>query len=328
MSRPDRAFSLVWAAQAVSAFGSEISGLALPLFAVQALGAGPVEMGWLGAAGTLPFLLFALPAGAWVDRGRRRPVLVAADLARAALIASVPLAAAWGVASFAWLWAVTFLAGVGTVFFDVADQSFLPRVVPRDRLVVANARLQATASLAGIAGPGLAGVLVQALSAPLAVLLDALSFLASAALLGTLRVPEPPGEARAGRGSLWPEVREGLAVVAGHRALRAIVAATATSNLFSGAFGAVFVLFATRSLGLTPAALGFVFAAGSVGGLLGALLAGRVAARLGTGVALRASLGVGGLAAFLVPLAGGPVPLVLVLLAAQGVLRAMGSVVY
>jgi MFS family permease len=303
--RPD--FLKLWAAQTVSLFGTQVTTLALPLTAVLVLDASAGQMGVLTALATLPFLLIGLFAGAWVDRMRRRPVLIAADLGRAVIFASVPLAAAMDRLTIEQLYAVALLAGTLTVFFDVAYQSYLPSLVARSELVDGNAKLEISNSTARVTGPGVGGALTQVFSAPVAILLDSFSFLVSALLLGRIRSPEAPPEKRSAGGSIWREIGEGLRVVFRHRLLRPIVASTAVSNFCSGIATAVFVLFLTRDLGLTPSVIGLTYALGSLGAVGAAFLAAPVARRYGLGPSIIGGKLLVAVAMLLLPLAGGPV---------------------
>jgi MFS family permease len=263
-------------------------------------------MGILAAVEFAPFLLLSLFAGVWVDRLPRRPILIIADIGRALLLASIPLAAVLGVLRIEQLFVVALATGVLTVFFDVADQAFLPALVSRENLVEGNSKLEVSRSVAQILGPGVAGGLVQLVTAPIAVLIDAASFIASVLFLIGIRVPEPAIERPSGpQAGVWAEIREGLGVVLSNPVLRSIAGCTATSNLFGNVMGAVFILYATRSLNLAPAELGLVFAAMGPGALLGALVANRVAQRLGLGRTLFGSTLIGGLASLLIPLASG-----------------------
>jgi MFS family permease len=298
----DREFLNFWAASAISDVGSQVSTLALPLIAALMLGATPWQMGLLAAAGAAPVLGVGLFAGVWVDRRRRRPVMIAADVARAVLLLAIPLASALGALTMEILYTVALLAGTLAVLFDVAFLSFIPSLVREDALIDANSKLELTSSTAQVAGPGLGGVLIGALGAPFAVVVDALSFLGSALFLLRTRVTEalPP---RAERAGVVAEVREGLAVVIGHPILGALARCSATTSLFTGMFLAVYVLYMTRDLGLGPAAVGLVFATGGIGSLAGALVAGRVARRYGPGPAMVRTILVFGLAGMAIPLA-------------------------
>ena len=277
-----RGFWLLWAASAVSQVGSQVTAVALPLTAVGVLGAGAAEMGLLVALGVAPALLFGLVAGAWVDRLRRRPVLIAADLGRAVLLASVPASALIGVLGMTQLYVVAFLSSTFTVWFNVASESFVPSLVDRDQLVEANGRLGTVASASMVIGPGLAGALIQAISAPVAVAADALSFVLSAMLLGRVTSPEtsPP---RAARGRLRVEVGEGLRFLWAQPVLRAIACGACLNNLAASMAGAVFVLYQVREIGLDAAAVGLVAAALGAGSVVGALVAGRLTRALGIG---------------------------------------------
>ncbi len=276
-----RGFLKLWAGQTISQFGSQFSLLALPLVAAVGLQASPAEMGILAAAEAAPFLLLGLFAGVWVDRNRRRPFLILGDLGRALVLATIPLAALAGALSIYQLYAVGFAVGVLTVFFDVAYQAYLPSLVGRAHLVEGNGKLEVSRSTAQVAGPSVAGLVIQAVGAPLAIVLDSLSFLGSAVCLLLIRGDEE--RPAAPRSPMLAQLREGLAVVFGNPLLRPIAGCTATSNFSIAAFGALVVLFATRELGLGAASLGLVFSLGSVGALVGALLAGRAATRFGVG---------------------------------------------
>lgn len=274
-------FRYLFAATAVSRLGTAISYVAVPLVAITSLDATPGQVGLLGALATVAFLLVGLPAGAWTDRLRRRRVLIVADLVRAVLFGSVPVAWAAGVLTITQLYAVVLLTGVGTVFFDVASQAYLPRLVGRENLVAANASLVSLDGVNTIAGRGVAGYLVALLAAPAAVAVDAASYLVSAVLITRMRHREDiPAAARAG---LWREVGEGVRFVAGHPVLRALALAGALTNLgLSLVLTMVPVLLVTE-LGLGASVLGLWLAGGGVGALVGSLVARRLAARFGGG---------------------------------------------
>jgi MFS family permease len=309
---------MLWLGRTVSELGSGIGGTALPLAAVLVLKATPLQMGLLAAIGAAPVLVVGLPAGAWVDRLRRRPILIAADVGRAVLLISIPLAALLHVLRIEQLYVVAALVGVLAVFFDVADQSFLPSVVPRESLIAANSTLGASASVAEIGGPALAGVLVQWLSAPVAILFDAVSFLFSALCVGLIRAQEPLPERIEQRQSLWRDVAEGLRMVLRHPVLRALAGSAGTFTFFGSFLGALYVLYAIRTLGVPPGAVGLLVAAGGVSAFAGALVAGPVVRRFGPRVTLGGSLLAYGFLSLLIPLATGPVLVaVSFLLAAQ-----------
>jgi MFS family permease len=296
-----RDFLLLWSGETVSQVGTMVSHLALPLLAATSLGATAWEMGLLVAAERGAFLLVGLPAGVLLDRVRRRPVMIAADLVRFALFASIPLTWALGVLTFAQLLVVALLAGVATVFFDVGYQSVLPAVVGRAGLVEGNVKLESARAAAETAGPALGGGLVQLVGAAAAVLLDAVTYLVSAAFLLRMRTREAVPTRDPAR-SLRAEMAEGLRYVLGHPLLRPITLCTGTANLFSGVLAAVSVLFLARELGQLPAVIGLVLAAGSAGGVLGALTAGRWIRRLGQGRTVVTSLLVTGPFALVLPL--------------------------
>jgi MFS family permease len=320
-------FMKLWVGETISLLGSQVTSLALPLTAALILKASAEQMGVLNATQFLPFLLVGLFAGAWVDRRQRRPVLIIGDIGRALLLATIPLAALAGALHMEQLYVIGFLVGVLTVFFDVAYQSYLPSLVGRAGLVEGNSKLELSRSITAIAGPGVAGLLVQILTAPIAIALDAFSFLASAFFLGRITTTEAPPE-RHEQKHILREIAEGMGVVLGNPSLRAIAACTATSNLFSNISQTVFILYATRDLNLDAAALGVIYGIASVGGLLGALYVARVTRRFGLGYTIIGSMILGGLGWLFAPLASGSwlvaVPLIIL-----GVsLNAFGGTIY
>ena len=277
-----RDFRLLWGGETVSELGSQVSFLALPLVAVNTLAATPFQMGALAAATTAAFLAIGLPAGVWVDRLRRRRVMIISDLSRILALGSVPVAYSLGVLHLPQLYIVALASGISTVFFDVAYQSYLPSLVGRQHLVEGNAKLTGSQQVAQVAGPSLAGGLVQVVGGPYAVALDAASFLVSAVAVGAIRTVEPIGVVpESGRPRLRHDIGEGLRFVFGDPLLRAITATTGTSNFFSGIQAAVEVIFLVTVVHAKPVIIGLLFAAGGVGGLLAAFLASPVARWVG-----------------------------------------------
>jgi len=292
LRHPD--FLKLWTAETVSVFGSAITQLALPLIAATTLQVTPFEFGLLTTIEFLPFIFLSLPAGVWVDRLRRRPILIAGDLGRAVAIASIPVAFALNGLTIWQLYIVGFVNGCLTVFFDVAYQSYLPSVVERDQLVEGNSKLEITRSAAQILGPGMAGVLIGLLKAPFAMILDSLSYLFSAFVVFLIRRPEPPVEPHVEaingpKPSMRQEIAVGLRYVTGHRWLRSIAATTGTSNFFGNIGGAILILYLVDERGLGPASIGFAFSLGSIGVLLAALTASAITKRVGVGRMLVAS---------------------------------------
>jgi MFS family permease len=276
----------LWTGETISQIGTQITFLALPLTAILILKATPFQVGLLGTLEFLPFILVGLPAGVWVDRLRRRRILIAGDLGRVIALGSIPIAYELGMLHIAQLYLVAFVTGIFTVFFDVAYQSYLPSLVDRDQIVEGNAKLEISRSGAQLAGPGLAGALIQALTAPVAILADAISYLGSAVFVFLIRKKEAPVERHGPDGAkprMRSEIWEGLRYVLGNKLLRPIAACTATSNLFSQVAGAVVLIFAVRRLGMSPGTIGLAFALGNIGFLLAAFIAPRVAQRLGIG---------------------------------------------
>ncbi|MFC4035494.1 MFS transporter [Streptomyces polygonati] len=303
----ERQFRRYWTAQTVSQFGDQVTFLAIPLAAVLVLHADAAQMGWLSMAGLLPALLFSLPAGAWADRrGRRRQVMIVADLVRAGLMASIPVGYAFGGLTLLQLYLVAFAVGVFAVVFDVCDATLFVCLVEPEQYVAGKSLTNGSSAFSFVAGPSAGGLLVQLLAAPFALLADAASYLFSAGLLARTAPVEPPAAARH-KGHF----SAGLRFIAGSRPLRALVAAAATVNFFNFVFHTLVVLYAVDQLGLSAGTLGVVVGAGAVGGILGAVVTGRIVRTIGVGPTVL--LGCLGFPAplVLVPLAGGPEPLVL-----------------
>jgi MFS family permease len=295
-------FRRLWIGESISQFGSTISQLALPLVAILIVRASTFEVGLLVMFEMAAFLLVGLPAGAWVDRMRLRSVLIVNDVVRALALVSVPLAQWLGVLTMGQLYAVALLTGACTVFFDVAYQSFLPQLVEREQLVEGNAKLQASESVSQIAGPSVGGVLIQVLTAPYAVLVDALSFLWSASWVAAIQT-RPAKPARRPDRSLRREIAEGLRFVVGNRLLRAIALCTGTANLFHAMAAAVFYVLLARELSLSPGLIGLLGSASAIGGLAGSFAARRFAERVGQGPAIWISALAMGPFAFVAPFA-------------------------
>ncbi|HEX2913838.1 MAG TPA: MFS transporter [Chloroflexia bacterium] len=311
-------FMKLWTGRTVSELGSHITASGLPILAALLLGASPLEMGLLASAGAFPVIVVGLFAGVWADRLTRRPIMIAADFGRAVLLLSIPLAYLIGVLSLAQLLIVAALAGILNIFFEVASQSYLPSLVKPDQLLEGNSKLAASLSLAEIGGPPLAGLLIQLLTAPLAILFDALSFLFSAFSLGLIRKPEISPARPEAQESIWREVREGLEVILKHPFLRVLTFAGMLESFFGGFFHTLYIYYTLTELGLSPAFIGLTVAAGGAGALLGAFYSERFAARLGPGLALVIAAIISSLFNFGIPLAGGSVFLaMLILLAIQ-----------
>ncbi|BCU81737.1 MFS transporter [Polycladomyces abyssicola] len=298
-------FLKFWTGETISLFGTQITALALPLAAADTLGATPAQMGMLNAAPLLPYLLLTLWVGVWVDRVKRRPILIVANIGRAVLLGFIPVSALLGILRIEYLYFVTLSVGVLTVCFDLAYQSYLPSLVDRERLVEGNSKLQVSASIAQIGGPGLAGVLIGMMTAPIVILLDAVSYLLSACFLAAIRKKEPTPSCSSVP-PLFSGIGEGIHIVLSDPYLRAIAGEAATYNFFSQVCWAVYVLFMTRELHLGPDWLGWIMAASSVGALAGSLLAGWIGRRLTVGRSITGAMWVACVAPLLVPAVGGP----------------------
>ncbi|TMD01621.1 MAG: MFS transporter [Chloroflexi bacterium] len=311
----DGEFLKLWGGQSISELGSQVSQLALPTVAILLLGATPFQVGLLTALEFLAFPTLGLVAGVYADRLRRRPIMIACDLARMVALASVPIAFAFNALTMLQLYVVALVTGVGTVFFDVSYQSYLPALISRADLVEGNSKLQFSGSLAQMAGPALAGFLIQVVGAARAVAVDAGSFLVSVLSLWWIRRPEPAPKpvSESGRSGFRSEMWEGIRFVFSNPTIWKIAGSTSTSNLGSNIFFAVYLIFAYRVLHLSPGVVGLVFGAGAVGGLLGALSASWIARQIGLGPTLLVTIIAFGLGALLVPLAqfGFAVPLLL-----------------
>lgn len=318
-------FRRLWIGETVSQFGTMVSQLALPLVAVLVVHASVFDVGLLTALQTLAFAVLSLPVGAWVERMRFRSVLIVNDLVRAAALGWIPLAQLLGVLSIGQLYAVALVTGVSTVFFDVAYQSYLPELVGRDLLVEGNAKLQASESVSQIAGPSVGGLLIQAITAPYAVLVDALSFLWSAGYVTAIDA-RPPKPERGPDRHLRREIGEGLRFVLGNRMLRSIAMCTGCFNLFSSMTLAVFYLLLARELHLSPGVIGLLSSTSAIGGLVGALLASRLAAKVGQGPAIWIAAAAVGPCGFVAPFVHRD--WTLGLLAVAEIAMSMGNVVY
>jgi MFS family permease len=321
------AFRNLWLGQSVSLVGDQVSFIALPLAAVLVLDAGAGEMGLLGAAALAPHLLLSLPAGVWLDRVvSRRRVMIVTDLARAVLLASIPLAYALDALSFAQLYAVAFLTGCLAVFFDLSYPTLFVSVTPRERFLEGNSLVHGSRSFSFVAGPSLGGLLVQIFSAPFALLADAVSFLGSALFLGRLRAEEPPVD-QAAATSVRAQAVEGLRFIGGNPIFRPTLTAVATLNFFNYAFQALFILYATRTLGVSAGALGLVLGVAALGGIVGAVVASAAGRRLGVGRAFALGCVLFTAPLVLVPLAQGPEAAVLLFLFAAEFLSGLGVMI-
>jgi MFS family permease len=296
-----REFRRFWIGETVSLFGDQITLIALPLVGVLALHASAAQMGFLGAALLLPNLLFSLHAGAWIDRrGRRRQLMVATSLGRAALLVTIPLAYAFGLLTLAQLYVVGFLFGTLDVLFYVSYSTLFVSLVPRERYLEASSLLNGSRAFSFVAGPSVGGALVQALSAPVALVADAITFLCSALTMSSIDPVEPPTE-QAQRGHL----KAGIGYIRNSPIVSASLLATATINFFNVVFWALFMLYATKTLGVRPGVLGLVLGAASIGGLIGSVVTGRLSRWLGVGPAFTLGCVLFPAPLVLVPLAGG-----------------------
>jgi MFS family permease len=308
--RENPPFRRFFAAHTISLLGDQITLIALPLTAVLVLDAGAAEMGFLSAAGLLPYLLFSLHAGAWVDRrGERRRKMIAADIGRALIVASVPTAYAFDVLTIEQLFVTEFLVGSLAVVFSVANPTLFISVVPREGYVEGQSLLNGTRALSFVAGPSIGGLLVQAVTAPVTLLVDAFSYVFSALFLRSISPEEPPTEEAEHR-----PVVAGLRFIGRSPIMRSSLAATATVNFFNFIFWSLFVLYASRELDVPAGTLGLILGAGAVGGVIGSLVTGRISRRIGLGPAFVVGCVLFPLPLLLVPLAAGPRWLIVLML--------------
>jgi MFS family permease len=325
-ANPD--FIKLWAGQSISELGSQVSQLAIPWLAAVGLHASPLQFSLLGVLGFMPFILFALPAGVWVDRLRRRQILIVGDASRAGLLILIPVLWATHTLQMWQLLVLQFVIGIFTVFFDVAYQSYFPSLVEREQLIEGNSKLQLTASITQVAGPSTSGALIAAITAPYAILADATSFVASTVFLLRMRHREtiPQHTSDAPRTKMWPDVKEGLRWVVGHPWLRAIAICTGSSNFFAAIIFAIALLYFTRTLHLHAWQTGLVFALGSFGSILGALFVNRVQKKIGVGPTILVTSISFALGGFCYPLAPKSFPIPVLILG--GVLFGIGTVAY
>ncbi len=318
-------FRQLWIGDTISQFGTQISLIALPYLAVTILGADEFEMGVLTTLEFIAFLLIGLPAGAWVDRWRRKRVLICNDIIRAVALGSIPLAYYLDVLTFGHLLVIALIAGTATVFFDVAYQSYLPAIVDKQQITEGNSKLEISRSTAQVGGPGLGGLMIRVLGAPLMLAVDAASYLLSAYFIARIKHEEPPHD-RTTRRKLRVEIAEGVRFVTRHPLLRRIAACTSLFNFFSSMVASLLILYMVRDLDLEPGAIGLVFSAGAVGGLVGAFAATPFAKFVGEGRAIPIGALISVPFTFLAPLAvyGYAVPLLIL----GGFGMAFGVVVY
>ncbi|GAA3732064.1 MFS transporter [Plantactinospora mayteni] len=326
-----RDFRLLWFGQGVSTIGSEITEIALPFTALVFLGASATEIGILSGLKDLAGLVLTLFAGVLVDRMRRRRLMIAADLGRFLALGIIPLLALGGILSMPILYVAAFVVGCLTVVFNLAYPAFVGSLLENDRLINANSKLEGTQQIAGVVGPGLGGILVQALRAPFAIAVDALSFLLSALSLSAMRHRESEddlirGETGGVRG-VFRDIKEGLVATFGNPHLRALAAEAATFNLFSQIVMVLFLVYASRDVGLSAGVIGVVFAVGSVGGTLGALVTGKLVDRIGVGPALVWSTALTVAPMVALPFISGPKPVQAVLFGVVYLIVGLGIVI-
>ncbi|SDR74154.1 MFS transporter [Agrococcus carbonis] len=323
----DANFLTMWSGQALAQVGSQVTELAIPVLAVLLLHASELEVGLLNAAGVAAFLVVGLPAGAWIDRMRKRRVMIWADAVRAAALAALPLLWWAGVLEMWHLYAVALVVGVATVFFDVSYQSIIPSLVRKDQIAEANGKLEATRELANIAGPALGGWLVGLITAPFAILATVGTYIASFVALLRTRDHEEP-RAADDRGPILREIGEGLRWVFGNPLLLRIVGTTGISNFASTMSFTLLPIFLLRTLGLTPEAMGVIFALGSVGGLAGAVATPHIVRCIGEARAIPASAIAFSVIACMLPLAATFPQLAFGLLVVQGFVASFTVLVY
>ncbi len=321
-------FIKLWVGQAISAFGSHITWQALPLTAMLLLAASPTELGFLAAAGTAPVLVFGLVAGVWVDRLPRRPIMIAADLGRTVLLGSIPLAAIFGTLTLLQLFVVASLTGLLTVFFDIADQSYLPSLVEHEHIMEGNSKISASRSLAEITGQPVGGLLVQLITAPFAIAVDAVSFLVSALCISLIRKPETRPEAPEQTQPILREAFEGLRVVFNDPILRVLAFCDIQRTFFGNFIGTLYIIFIIRELQMPIWVSGVLVGVGGISSLAGSVVAQRLTRRFGVGKILIWSAIITSAITFVIPLAGGPFWLAFTILVISQAGDAVGTVFF
>src|SRR5579864_717595 len=296
----------LWAAQTVSSIGARIAREGLALASVLTIDAKPFQLGILAALIMGPSVLVGFFAGGFVDRSRKRAIMIFADLLRAAVLLTVPVAAWFRLLTMEQLYIVGALIGGANILFDISDHAYLPHLIPRDDLMEGNTKLSTTESLAEVGGPALAGILVQALTAPFAIAVNAATYIVSALFLGTITATEHVPEDPKIRPTLLSDLRQGFSALADVPVLRALLVMSIVSPLFGGVFSALYVIFAIKTLGLSPALMGLTVAVGGIGSLAGTAISQRLAARVGVGRAIALGFLVSAVSAIFVPLANGP----------------------
>lgn len=323
----DADFMKFWAGETLSLFGKQITVLAIPLVAAITLHATPAQMGILNASEFLPYLLITLFAGVWIDRKRRRTVLIGANIGRAVLLGLIPISFILGILQIEYLFIIVFLAGILTVFFDLAYQSYLPFLVSRSDLVEGNSKLLVSGSSAQIGGPSIGGVLIAIFAAPLVIVIDSFTYLFSAIFMTAIRKTEPVPKKVEQKGSVFRDIKEGMGIVIKNPYLRALAGEAATFNMFNQVTWAVLILYLTRSLHMGPSLIGIVMATSSAGALLGALIANAIGKRLRTGPTIFGSMLLACAAPVFVPLAGGPPAITLSIVILAMLAEEMGVVI-
>ncbi len=312
-----RDFLQLWAAQIVSAIGSRVTRTALPIIAILSLDGTPNQIAILSAFSMAPGIVVGLLAGGAIDRSAKRPILIASDLARAALVMTIPIAAWLGVLSMLQLYVMAALIGAASALFQITDNAYLPVLLGKKHLVEGNAKLEATESVAEVTGPGLAGILVQVLGGPLAMVVDALTYLWSAGFLAAIRQSEEIPAAEEGSPSIVRDIATGFGAAFAHPLLRPLFIARSISTLGFGFFLTLYMIFTLETLALDPATVGGLISVGGVGALIGAVIAARLSPRLRLGRAMIAFLVLAQASYLLIPAASGPMWLILALLIAH-----------
>ena len=323
-----RDFTKLWAGQTISLFGSRVGGFALTFVAILTLHASPIQVALLNAARYGPGLVVGLFAGVWLDRLRRRPVMIVADIGRAILLAVIPVAAALGHLTITLLFVIALGISILTFGFDVAYRSYLPTLVRREALIEGNSKLQASVAVTEFGGWSIAGLIVQALSAPGTALVDSVSFLVSAVSLATIRAPEPPPTPSAARETAWQEIGQGLRLVRDNPIFRTLAGVTAVWDLFRSIIGATITLYATRELHVSPAVQGVIWSIGGISSLCGAVLAERVTRRWGVGRTMFWMLLLAVISSLFIPLASGPLWFIIVALLTHEILLGGAAAIY
>ncbi|MFZ3590464.1 MFS transporter [Bacillus sp. DJP31] len=325
--KSNKHFRLFWSGQTISMFGSQITVIGLPLTAVYLLGANPFQMGLFQAMATIPFFIFSLFAGVWIDQNQKKPLLILSNLLTAFFLLLIPLFAWLGMLNFFMFYFIVFLSATFSMVFELAYLSFLPVIVKREDLSDGNSKLEISRSIAQVSGPSVAGVLISVLTAPIAILIDSISYIVSTIFIWRIKAEEPK-PIKEFDSSIFKKIGEGMGLLVKHPILRSISASTAILNFFRTAFDAVYIFFIIKVLGINPTQIGIIFGVGSIGGILGAFFSRRISEKFGIGPSIIGSVAMVTVGSIIVPFANEQIIIAMTLLILGQIITGFGNTVY